>query len=127
MTKIRTLLSIIKTDPVNPNQISLGFIKNDESIDSIMSTINKGDGSAMTALKLATEYVDVDVEWLDIQQVGFFDNEKEDAVILAYRIRIPSTISMHKEPFWVAMEELQDVHEQIEPGELQIQLRSISV
>ena len=81
----------------------------------------------MAALKLAKQYIDVDVAWLDIQQVGFFDKEEEDTVILAYRVRIPSTISMITEPKWVAMEELRDVHDKIDNEELQIQLRSISV
>jgi len=127
MMKIRTLLSIIKTDPENPNILSLGFIKNGESLDSIMSTIKKFEGSAITALKLAKEYIDVDVSWLDIQPVGFFDKEEEDTIILAYRVRIPSTVSMIQDPHWVSMEELKDVHENIDQEELQIQLRSISV
>ena len=125
--KIRTLLSIIKTDPENPSKLALGFIENGKSLDSIVSTIKKGEGSALTALKMAKEYIDVEVEWLDIQQVGFFDKEEEDTVMLAYRVRIPSTVSMHEEPRWVTMEELKDVHEQINPAELQIHLRSISV
>ena len=81
----------------------------------------------MTALRLAQKYIDVDVAWLDIQQVGFFDKEDEDTVILAYRVRIPSTISMSQEPHWVGMEELKDVHKQKDQEELQIHLRSISV
>ena len=104
--KIRTLLSIIKTDPENPSKLALGFIENGKSLDSIVSTIKKGEGSALTALKMAKEYIDVEVEWLDIQQVGFFDKEDEDTVMLAYRVRIPSTVSMHEEPRWVTMEEL---------------------
>jgi len=125
--KIRTLLSIIKTSPEDPSLISLGFIKNGKLLNSIISTIKKDEGSALTALKMAKEYIDVDVAWLDIQQVGFFDKEKEDTVILAYRVRIPSTIGMIQEPCWISMEELKDVHKQIDPEELQIQLRSISV
>ena len=127
MMKIRTLLSIVKTEPEDPNKLSLGFINSGKSLDSIMSTIKKGEGSAVTALKLAQQYIDVDVAWLDMQQVGFFDKEEEDTVILAYRVRIPNTVSMYQEPHWVDMEELKDVHEQIDPEELQIQLRSISV
>ena len=125
--KTRTLLSMIRTDPENPNKISLGFIEEGNSLNSIMSTIKRGEGSALTALKLAKEYIDVEVEWLDIQQVGFFDQEDTDTVILAYRVRIPATVSMHKAPRWVSMEELKDVHKQIDSEELQIQLRSISV
>ena len=125
--KIRTLLSIIKTDPENPSKLALGFIENGKSLDSIVSTIKTGEGAALTALKMAKEYIDVEVEWLDIQQVGFFDKEDEDTVMLAYRVRIPSTVSMHEEPRWVTMEELKEVHEQINPEELQIHLRSISV
>tara|TARA_R110000824_G_scaffold9415_4_gene42119 strand:+ start:19675 stop:20055 length:381 start_codon:yes stop_codon:yes gene_type:complete len=125
--KIRTLLSIIKTEPEDPNVLSLGFIQNGKSVDSIMSTIKKNEGSALTALKMAKEYIDVEVDWLDIQPVGFFDKEDQDTVILAYRVRIPATVSMIQEPFWVTMEDLKDVHEQIDPQELLIQLRSISV
>ena len=125
--KIRTLLSIVKLDPADPSKMSLGFIEQGDRLESIMSTIKKNEGSALTALKLAAEYIDVEVDWLDIQQVGFFDKEEEDTVILAYRVRLPSTVKMHKEPTWVSLEGLRDVHENINQEELRIQLRSISV
>jgi hypothetical protein len=105
--KIRTLLSLIKLDPVDPSQMN--------------------EGSALTALRLAAEYIDVEVDWLDIQQVGFFDKEEEDTVILAYRVRVPSTVKMHKEPKWVSLEDLRHVHTKINEQELRIHLRSISV
>tara|TARA_R100000008_G_scaffold81616_2_gene65047 strand:+ start:585 stop:965 length:381 start_codon:yes stop_codon:yes gene_type:complete len=125
--KIRTLLSIIRLDPVDPSKMSLGFIEQGDKLESIMSTIKKNEGSALTALRLATDYIDVEVDWLDIQQVGFFDKEEEDTVILAYRVRLPSTVKMHKEPKWIELEELRHVYEKINQEELRIHLRSISV
>lgn len=125
--KIRTLLSIVKLDPADPSKMSLGFIEQGGRLESIMSTIKKNEGSALTALRLAAEYIDVEVDWLDIQQVGFFDKEEEDMVILAYRVRLPSTVKMHKEPTWVSLEDLRNVYENVNQEELKIQLRSISV
>ena len=125
--KIRTLLSLIKLDPVDPSQMSLGFLEQGDRLESVMSTIKKNEGSALTALRLAAEYIGVEVDWLDIQQVGFFDKEEEDTVILAYRVRVPSTVKMHKEPKWVSLEDLRHVHTKINEQELRIHLRSISV
>ena len=125
--KVRTLLSMVKLDPADPSKMSLGLIERGDRLESIMSTIKKSEGSALTALRLAAEYIDVEVDWLDIQQVGFFDKEEEDTVILAYRVRLPSTVNMHKEPTWVALEDLRNVYENINQEELRIHLRSISV
>jgi len=125
--KVRTLLSIVKLDPVDPSKMSLGFVEQGDRLESIVSTIKKNEGSALTALRLAAEYIDVEVDWLDIQQVGFFDKEEEDTVILAYRVRLPATVKMHKEPTWVSLEDLRNVYENINQEELRIHLRSISV
>ena len=110
--KIRTLLALVRIEPEDPGKICLGFIENpDGTLGSLMSTVKRGEGSAVAALKMAKEYIDVE----------------RDTIVLAYRVRLPSTVSMHKNPVWVSMEELKDVYQKIDDKELQIQLRCISV
>ena len=126
--KIRTLLALVRIEPEDPGKICLGFVENpDGTLGSLMSTVKKGEGSAVAALKMAKEYIEVEVEWIDIQEVSFFDIVERDTIVLAYRVRLPSTVSMHKNPVWVTMEELKDVYQKIDDKELQIQLRCISV
>ena len=126
--KVRVMLSIVRIRAENPNAMDLAFLENKNgSLDSIMSPIRDEDGSIVIALKLAKEYLDVDIEWLDIQPVGFFDLEEEKTVVLYYRARIPHSVPVSESCIMVRLDDLREVHEKIKKEELDAHLRSISV
>jgi hypothetical protein len=126
--KVRVMLSIIRVRAEDPNEVEIALLENkDGSLDSIMSPIRDEDGSIITALKLAKEYMDIDMEWLDIQPVGFFDLEQDKTVVLCYRARISHGVPITGPCKMLVLNDLRNVHEKIRTEELDAHLRSISV
>ena len=110
--KVKIGLSILRTFP---ETMFLGFLNN----ETITCDLKDTETSIVTAIKLAKQYVDVDLENLDIQKAGFFSLSNTPPVIdaktgeamgdfgpttyLWFRVKVSPSVKTSTDLEWVSV------------------------
>lgn len=109
--KVKIAMSILKT---HPDSMFLGFLKG----ETVTCDINDHETATSTAIKLAMEYIDVNIDFLNIEKSGFFSTPSKPSIIdaktrksigdtgpttyLWFRVKISPAVSVSEEIDWIS-------------------------
>lgn len=110
--KVKIAMSILKT---HPDAMFLGFLGG----ETITCDINDHETAISTAIKLAMKYVNIDIDFLDIQKSGFFSTPSKPSIIdaktgksigdtgpttyLWFRVKVSPSVDVSEKIDWVSV------------------------